>query len=122
MLELQDIMTRDVIALDPEMSLREALEILTTRHISGAPVVEAARVVGVLSAMDIIEFLATTPGVPDVIDAVEGDPRALDDPAEGSAPYFIDFWSDADDDVTERFSDPPRRRVTCSPCTPSLRR
>lgn len=109
MLRLQDIMTRDVVTLDPEMTLRDALEILTARHISGAPVVEADRVVGVLSAMDIIEFLATTPGVPDVTDVDEdGEPRGLDDPAEATAEapaaYFVDFWSDAGADVAERFN------------------
>jgi CBS domain-containing protein len=72
-------MTREVVTLDPEMSLRDALDILTARRISGAPVVEADKVVGVLSAMDIIEFLATTPGVPDVTNADEDDPRGLDD-------------------------------------------
>jgi CBS domain-containing protein len=106
MLKLQDIMTRDVVTLDPEMTLRDALEILTARHISGAPVIEADRVVGVLSAMDIIEFLATTPGVPDVTDSeADGDLRGVDEASEPSAAYFVDFWSDAGADVAERFRD-----------------
>ncbi len=106
MLRLQDIMTREVVTLDPRMSLRDALEILTARQISGAPVVEADKVVGVLSAMDIIEFLATTPGVPDVTGTSEDEePRELDGAAETSAAYFVDFWSDAGADVAERFSD-----------------
>jgi CBS domain-containing protein len=104
MLKLQDIMTRDVVTLDPEMTLREALEILTARHISGAPVTEADRVVGVLSAMDIIEFLSTTPGVPDVTDGDDDEePRGDEDSGEASAVYFADFWSDAGADVAERF-------------------
>jgi hypothetical protein len=78
----------------------DALEILAVRHISGAPIVEADRVDGMLSAMDIIEFLAATPGVPDVTDADEdGEPRGIDGPAEAaaeeSAAYFVDFWPDA---------------------------
>jgi CBS domain-containing protein len=106
MLRLQDIMTRDVVTLDPEMTLRDALEILTARHISGAPVVEADRVVGVLSAMDIIEFLATTPGVPDMTDAdEESEPAEPEESGESSAAYFVDFWSDAGADVAERFND-----------------
>lgn len=110
MLRLQDIMTRDVVALDPEMTLRDALEILVAQQVSGAPVVEGERVVGVFSAMDVIEFLATTPGVPDVTDT-DGDdePRALEDPADANgevpAAYFVDFWSDAGADVAERFHD-----------------
>jgi CBS domain-containing protein len=110
MLRLQDIMTRDVVTLDPEMTLRDALDILSARHISGAPVVDGHRVVGVFSATDVIEFLATTPGVPDVADAnEEGEPRGIEGPDEPgtdpAAAYFIDFWSDAGADVAERFHD-----------------
>jgi len=108
MLRLQDIMTRDVVGLEPDMTLRDALEILTARHISGAPVLEGGRVIGVLSATDVIEFLATTPGVPDVSDSDEdGEARGLEEPgdpaAEPAAAYFIDFWSDAGADVAVRF-------------------
>ena len=108
MLRLQDIMTRDVVGLEPDMTLRDALEILVARQISGAPVLEGARVIGVLSATDVIEFLATTPGVPDVSDTDEDEePRGLqesgDPGAEPAAAYFIDFWSDAGADVAERF-------------------
>ena len=110
MLKLRDIMTAEVVTLDPEMTLRDALEILTARHISGAPVVEGERIVGVFSAMDAIEFLATTPGVPDVTsEQSEGDAEALhaipDAEADSSAAYFIDFWSDAGADVGERIRD-----------------
>jgi CBS domain-containing protein len=110
MLKLQDIMTRDVVTLDPEMTLRDALEILAARHISGAPVLEGERVVGMFSAMDAIEFLATTPGVPDVVDTQdEGEPGGLEESreavADAPAAYFVDFWSDAGADVAERFHD-----------------
>lgn len=110
MLTLRDIMTSEVVTLDPEMTLRDALEILTARHISGAPVVAGERIVGVFSAMDAIEFLATTPGVPDVMSTQsDGEPEALLDTAntdaEAPAAYFIDFWSDAGADVGERFRD-----------------
>ena len=110
MLKLRDIMTPDVVTLDPEMTLREALEILTARHISGAPVVEGQRIVGVFSAMDAIEFLATTPGVPDVTATQsEGEAEELqeipDADADVPASYFVDFWSDVGADVGERFRD-----------------
>lgn len=110
MLTLRDIMTPEVVTLDPEMTLRDALEILTGRHISGAPVVEGGRIVGVFSAMDAIEFLATTPGVPDVASTQdEGDAEDPQDPtdmdADAPAAYFVDFWSDAGADVGERFRD-----------------
>jgi CBS domain-containing protein len=110
MLRLRDIMTREVVTLDPDMTLRDALEILASRHISGAPVVEGERIVGVFSAMDAIEFLATTSGVPDIVDTHgDGEPGALEGQqeadAEAPAAYFIDFWSDAGADVSERFHD-----------------
>jgi CBS domain-containing protein len=103
MLRLHDIMTRDVVTLDPDMTLRDALDILSARRISGAPVLEAGRIVGVLSAMDIIEFLAITPGVPDVGD--DEDSRGLDDGADTPSAYFVDFWPPAGADVADRFSD-----------------
>ena len=110
MVTLRDIMTPEVVTLDPEMTLRDALEILTARHISGAPVVEGERIVGMFSATDAIEFLATTPGVPDVTSTQsEGETEELQDAAdanaEAPAAYFVDFWSDAGADVGERFRD-----------------
>ena len=110
MLKLRDIMTSEVVTLDPEMTLRDALEILTARHISGAPVVEGERIVGVFSAMDAIEFLATTPGVPDVAPSqseseAEELQETTDANADAPAAYFVDFWSDAGADVGERFRD-----------------
>lgn len=110
MLTLRDIMTPEVVTLDPEMTLRDAVEILAARQISGAPVIEGNRIVGAFSAMDAIEFLATTPGVPDV-SAAQGDeegvtsPELTDADAEASPAYFVDFWSDAGADVDERFRD-----------------
>jgi CBS domain-containing protein len=108
MLRLRDIMTPDVVSLDPNMTLRDALEILAARHISGAPVLDGGRVVGVFSAMDAVEFLATTPGVPDVTESnQENEPSALEEStvADMPAEYFIDLWSDAGADVAERFRD-----------------
>jgi CBS domain-containing protein len=63
MLKLSEIMTRDVITVTPETTLREAVELFSTKHISGAPVVSGHEVVGVVSASDILEFAGSTPGV-----------------------------------------------------------
>ena len=110
MLKLRDIMTRDVVTLDAQMTLRDALEILTARQISGAPVVEGEEIVGTFSAIDAIEFLATTPGVPDVVDTQEDEEpdtteTAEDPAADAPAAYYVDFWSNAGADVAERFND-----------------
>ncbi|HEY0971526.1 MAG TPA: CBS domain-containing protein [Gemmatimonadales bacterium] len=80
MLRLHDIMTTDVITVTPETSLRSAMELFSARHISGAPVVAGSRVVGVISANDIIAFATTAP------DAGSGGE------AEGGE------WADADDE------------------------
>src|SRR5262245_58405041 len=50
-----DLMTRDVLTLSQEMSLRDAARLLVRHQIGGAPVVDAqGRCVGVLSATDFV--------------------------------------------------------------------
>ena len=109
MLTLSDVMTSDVIALTPHTTLREAVEILTRHHVSGAPVVAGGGVVGTLSASDVLAFETSLPGVPTGHDEPED---LLDGPVEGwdeetvpPASYFTDLWEDAGADVAERFSE-----------------
>jgi len=64
MLRLRDIMTKDVLTVSPEMSLRDAMAMLATRHVSGAPVVDAGQVVGVISSTDLLEVAASEPNAP----------------------------------------------------------
>lgn len=61
MLRLTDIMSRDVLTLPPETTIREALEKLSASRMSGAPVVENGKVIGLISVADIVGFLAETP-------------------------------------------------------------
>ena len=67
MLKIKDIMTRDVVCATPDMTLRDAMELLSERHVSGAPVVVRGRVVGIFSATDLLAYLAdlndTTPSL-----------------------------------------------------------
>lgn len=58
MLKLRDIMTRDPVAASPEMTLRECVNLLTSQHVSGLPVVAGRRVVGVVSASDVLSLAA----------------------------------------------------------------
>lgn len=54
-----DVMSESVVSLRPEMSLKEAWEVLYENHISGAPVVdEQGNVLGVLSQSDLVRELA----------------------------------------------------------------
>lgn len=107
MVRLHDIMALDVITVSPETTLRAAAGVLADENVSGAPVVAGSRVVGVVSASDIVEFVAGQPGVPT-------DRPHMDEPGEWPdaepwaesddppAAYFTDFWSDAGADVDAR--------------------
>jgi acetoin utilization protein AcuB len=57
MLTVRDVMTTDVVTLTPEATLRDAMEALSTNHLSGVPVVVGERVVGVISMSDILSFI-----------------------------------------------------------------
>ena len=61
MLRLRDIMTTELITLAPELTLRDAIELLTTAHVTGAPVVAGGVVAGVISTTDLLEFAAADP-------------------------------------------------------------
>ncbi len=67
MLKLKDIMTRDVVSAGPDMTIRDAMELLSERHISGAPVIDGGKVVGIFSSSDLLALLAdlndTTPSL-----------------------------------------------------------
>jgi CBS domain-containing protein len=52
-----DLMTHKVVTLTPEMTLNEMDTVLVRRGISGAPVVEQGRLVGVASQADVIRTL-----------------------------------------------------------------
>jgi CBS domain-containing protein len=58
MLRLRDIMTRDVVSAAPDLTIRDAMELLSERHVSGAPVVDGGKVVGIVSATDLLDLLA----------------------------------------------------------------
>lgn len=62
MLRLRDIMTTEVATATPDLTLREGMELLSTRHISGAPVMAGGKVVGVFTASDLLSFLADLDG------------------------------------------------------------
>lgn len=58
MLRLRDIMTRELFTAAPDMTLRDAMTLLSDQHVSGAPVVDGGKVVGVFSATDLLAYLA----------------------------------------------------------------
>jgi CBS domain-containing protein len=102
MQRLRDIMTTDVVTVTPETTIREAMELFASRHISGAPVVSGRKVVGVVSATDLMSLASALPNVPDDQVAVaEWEP-----PSELPGRYFSELSSeDSDRDVQQRFAE-----------------
>ena len=56
-IQTADLMTTQVVSLEPDMTLHEMDTILVERGVSGAPVVESSRLVGVASQTDVIRTL-----------------------------------------------------------------
>jgi predicted transcriptional regulator len=106
MLQIRDVMTRHVFTVTPETTLREAAELFARHHISGAPVLACHNVVGVVSATDLLEFIASNEGR-----RFEGRDRSDADEErtsgefdnEASALYFSDSSPDDDSDDDESF-------------------
>lgn len=67
MLKVKDLMTREVLTLAPNTTVREAAEVLSTEHVSGAPVVRLGTVVGMVSSVDLLEFIAGLPADPEAV-------------------------------------------------------
>jgi CBS domain-containing protein len=108
--KLRDIMTRDVLAVAPDVTLRQAVTALTERGVTAAPVVVGGELVGVISTTDILEFVAITPPVPTVQpDQTEwGELELTEDGLqedENESTFYRDLWSDAGADVLERFAE-----------------
>jgi len=111
---VRDIMTRNVVSLSPDDTLRDAIGVLDAEAISGAPVVARGAVVGVLSTTDVLSFEAVTPGVPTEDDTRVQEPAiGAEEPAKDEthpvSSYFTDIWDNAGSDVLERV------RTTTSP-------
>jgi CBS domain-containing protein len=110
MLRIRDAMTRDVLTVTSESTLREAVDLFVSRHVSGAPVLDGQRVVGVVSATDVLEFVATNPPVPrqradqrEIGEWAELPASEPEDAAPGA--YFAEMWEEADAETTQRFAD-----------------
>jgi CBS domain-containing protein len=67
MLKVKDLMTRDLLTVAPNTTIREAAELLATEHVSGAPVVHAGTPLGMISARDLLEFIAALPADPEAV-------------------------------------------------------
>lgn len=111
MLRIRDIMTTEVVCVTPETSLRDAIDLLAQRHLSGAPVVSGGRIVGVVSATDLMAFLAQQPGVPterrlaeEYDDRMDVSAEEADQDTDWQSAYFADLWDDVGADASARFA------------------
>ena len=59
MLRVKDIMTKEVLTVTPETTVRDAATLLAKKGISGVPVVEGPKLVGIFSESDILRSLST---------------------------------------------------------------
>ncbi len=103
---VKDIMSTQLTVVSPELSLRDLVELLGTDHLSGAPVVEQGKVVGVVSLDDIVSFQANLGPVPtdgaEEIGWDEEPPPGAVEGEEFDGAFFQDLWADAGAELTER--------------------
>ena len=91
MTQVKDIMTTQLVVVNPQLSLRDLIELLADEHLSGAPVVADGKVVGVVTVTDIIDFQSNLPPVPTeqtegLAESVDGDEKPESEPAENEEP------------------------------------
>ncbi len=59
MLKVKQVMSKPVITITQETLVKDAAALLATRNVSGAPVVDGERIVGVFSEADVLRSLKT---------------------------------------------------------------
>ena len=58
-MQAKDIMTRDVATVAPNASIQEAAKLMTDKRVSGLPVTADVRVIGILTASDLLHRVET---------------------------------------------------------------
>ena len=54
-----DIMTEEVISIDPQITIKEAMALMTEKHIRHLPVIEGAEIIGLISIGDLVKSIIT---------------------------------------------------------------
>ncbi|HUS56861.1 MAG TPA: CBS domain-containing protein [Thermoplasmata archaeon] len=60
MVKIRDIMTSPVITIGPDATVKDATALLAEKNVSGAPVVDDGKIVGIFSEADVLRSLKTT--------------------------------------------------------------
>jgi len=55
-IKVQEIMTKDLITINPSNTLEEAAEVMVNHQIKKLPVIEGGRLVGIVTATDLISY------------------------------------------------------------------
>ena len=110
MLRLEEIMTRELVSVSPELSVREAMELFVAEHLTGAPVIAQNKVLGVVSVTDLLAFAAAPPVIPEELEREAGweeveDAAQSQDSDDPAATWFGEPDLNAEADVAERFND-----------------
>jgi len=71
-MKVKDLMTRNVILVKPDESLEEVVVKFMKNKISGAPVVDDEKLVGIISKADILKQLSTAGSIHELLAAVSG--------------------------------------------------
>ena len=99
-------MTRDVVTLSPDASIRDAMALFATLHLSGAPVTSGDRILGIVSTTDLLAFAATCCDDPnsecnDGLGEIDAEAAAWEEESSPST-YFSTMWSDVGLEVDQR--------------------
>ncbi|UCD03402.1 MAG: CBS domain-containing protein [Candidatus Aenigmatarchaeota archaeon] len=84
-MKVKDIMVTDVVTLSPEDTFFDIVELFAEKKISGAPVVDGSRIVGLVSESDIMEFVSKK----DMITMIDKEDKAMKDKASMKARDFM---------------------------------
>jgi len=60
-LAVREVMIRDVLTVEPGMSLAKAAQLMVDRHVHRLPVVQDGRLVGIVSSLDLARVVAESP-------------------------------------------------------------
>jgi len=108
---VREIMTCNVVTVEPEDTLRQVVDTLVAKRVTGAPVMSNGTIVGVISRTDIVDFIAATPAIPTTTPQFsewgEVEPAYEDDVEtdEQASSFYNDLWEDSGADVVERFAE-----------------
>jgi CBS domain-containing protein len=107
MVTLREIMSDNVVTVSPDMSLKEVADVFVSEHITGAPVVSAERLVGVISTTDLLELepfeIRARPESGEEVDWDDWTPVDAAGESEPTSFYFTELWARVGPDALEQF-------------------